>query len=1075
MKKNIQSILLCGTALLSAYGVKAQTNPVTPAMAFNVFLENGATLTNNETEGPIAIGGDLNVNAGYQVSIHSTGTFMVGGVHVSLVVGGKVNYLNGNLQIGNSGYVKIGNCIGSTMWYTDPNNAYPPIRITPGSNYNASSMISLSVSSNTIGVSASVNPICQGGLINFTSAFTQMRSYSTSISTMTDNATITTSGGTPLAHTGLPGQVKINLHTGVNVLNITGADLNAVTDFVYNNAPDANHVMIFNVNAGSSFTWHPFSTGGVGFSQCPYIMYNFYNTTALNIGSGNAVEGTVYAPYADITKTSNASNVEGQVIAKSYNHGGGENHYAIFAASLSGLSATTATVAAFGVNTTTQCLSTNSYTFTNSSTGTAPFTYTWSFGDGTTSTVAAPSHVYSATGTFNVKLVVNGAGGADSVTHAVTVAGTPVSGYTINNNTQALTGNSFIFTSNAPVTGNTYSWSFGDGTTSTDANPVKSYSAAGCYTVSQTVSNSGGCSVTVVQTVVVEADAVGGGSGGGLESTSLGDLVAQREISRIKNSINPKTDYSVAPVFVKGGFNALAKGTAAATTLQRLAPASLDASTVARVTTPADLTTITKAVDVFSVDFVKNNNAKAVVLGIATIQNAYNHTKSICDRFRGAILTNTEVVTIQGYKFIQFQLTQHNGDIEYCVAFAAGKSAGSTKFNLQSKWLISEYAGDDSVFNFQVWATIPASAQKLAGDILTNLAAIMPLQQTDVNFTLPPAYITYGKRHKENLDIAITSNVASNNAKVVFIEKLNEMANTDSLVIPFNLAAGSNNTFSIPIKDGYEYEGHFYLNDTLADDVYMADGNYSLDYDGANTTIVKYKPGNNANRIYADDEFPLYRNVQVNASTNDYISIYKFIIAGQEKVDLSAYHSYKFFAKGKGTVEIRLIKDGIVKFANQYMDVIELDPAGKNYQLSFDDFTSDNQSEPFTANDVKAVVYTFKMDGKPTDFSFFADEQSFSPTAVTSVKALNSKKVTIAPNPASGQFQCSFASEEERDMDITLTDITGALVYTQKVHAVIGNNTATVAIPRNIAQSILMVQIGNKNVKYGVTKLTVLR
>ncbi len=45
-------------------------------------------------------------------------------------------------------------------------------------------------------------------------------------------------------------------------------------------------------------------------------------------------------------------------------------------------------------------------TFTDQSSGTRPFTYSWDFGDGQSSTDASPSHSYAATGLYTVRLVV---------------------------------------------------------------------------------------------------------------------------------------------------------------------------------------------------------------------------------------------------------------------------------------------------------------------------------------------------------------------------------------------------------------------------------------------------------------------------------------------------------------------------------------------------------------------------------------------------------------------------------------------------------------------------------------------
>ncbi|MGQ4422263.1 collagenase, partial [Streptomyces violaceoruber] len=58
------------------------------------------------------------------------------------------------------------------------------------------------------------------------------------------------------------------------------------------------------------------------------------------------------------------------------------------------------------------------------------------------------------------------------------------------------------------------SWSFGDGSTSTATNPVKTYGSAGSYTVKLTVTDDKGATATATRTVTV-----GSGGGGGTECT----------------------------------------------------------------------------------------------------------------------------------------------------------------------------------------------------------------------------------------------------------------------------------------------------------------------------------------------------------------------------------------------------------------------------------------------------------------------------------------------------------------------------------------------------------------------------
>jgi PKD repeat protein len=138
----------------------------------------------------------------------------------------------------------------------------------------------------------------------------------------------------------------------------------------------------------------------------------------------------------------------------------------------------------------TDCSSVN---FTSSIAGCPPgstITYNWTFGDGTSSTVANPSHSYIATGTYNVCLTVictNAAGVSCTAVYCKAVVVSNVGAttdfcYSVSSNLRTLTISGVTTTG---CTGTkTYTWDFGDGTTSTLATPAaKTYATAGTYTV----------------------------------------------------------------------------------------------------------------------------------------------------------------------------------------------------------------------------------------------------------------------------------------------------------------------------------------------------------------------------------------------------------------------------------------------------------------------------------------------------------------------------------------------------------------------------------------------------------------
>ncbi len=153
--------------------------------------------------------------------------------------------------------------------------------------------------------------------------------------------------------------------------------------------------------------------------------------------------------------------------------------------------------------------------FWDQSTGTN-LTYSWDFGDGSTgTTVGSATHLYTMNGTYYVCLTVANAflgcsnTYCDSITIGNNTGGSSCTGaFTSMNDT---IGNGVTFSSSVTGTADQYSWSFGDGNTSTSANPYYVYATAGTYYVCLTVTSSTDttCSSTTCHNITVGAPAGG--------------------------------------------------------------------------------------------------------------------------------------------------------------------------------------------------------------------------------------------------------------------------------------------------------------------------------------------------------------------------------------------------------------------------------------------------------------------------------------------------------------------------------------------------------------------------------------
>ena len=156
-------------------------------------------------------------------------------------------------------------------------------------------------------------------------------------------------------------------------------------------------------------------------------------------------------------------------------------------------------VSNFTVTPTSGCEDYNNICFTNTSAFAA--TYLWDFGDGNTSNTVNPCHTYLASGVYTVKLIAFSTYGCSDVetkSSIITINPKPVTNFSSNIQSTCNVGDVFSFTANAPGS-NSWSWNFGDFTTSTLQNPSHTYAVSGTYSVSLIATNSFGCADTITK------------------------------------------------------------------------------------------------------------------------------------------------------------------------------------------------------------------------------------------------------------------------------------------------------------------------------------------------------------------------------------------------------------------------------------------------------------------------------------------------------------------------------------------------------------------------------------------------
>ncbi len=149
--------------------------------------------------------------------------------------------------------------------------------------------------------------------------------------------------------------------------------------------------------------------------------------------------------------------------------------------------------------------------FTNITPTPGTINYSWTFGDGGTSNLKNPSHVYAAQNVYSVSLTADNGFCQDSIRKNIDTRHPLHANFYVDYDTACIGQVLNFHDTSTFVTGTaapTYFWDFGDGTTGTGNAPIHSYTASGLYHVRMVITDFVPCTDTARKDIYVNVTPV---------------------------------------------------------------------------------------------------------------------------------------------------------------------------------------------------------------------------------------------------------------------------------------------------------------------------------------------------------------------------------------------------------------------------------------------------------------------------------------------------------------------------------------------------------------------------------------
>ncbi|WP_405297032.1 DUF6923 family protein [Algibacter sp. Ld11] len=570
---------------------------------------------------------------------------------------------------------------------------------------------------------------------------------------------------------------------------------------------------------------------------------------------------------------------------------------------------------------------------------------------------------------------------------------------------------------------------------------------------------------------VLQVSSTSSGNDGGLESNNrLSQQISKRNFNRAKNSY--KFNQTAAKRLTKsknyGRSTSTKNGSFQLSDLMPLEAINEDSVIES---SPTDLIGITNATDVYSVDYIRNNESVASILLLKTEDGVYEHTKYICDRLLGAQLISVSTIEINEQQFIKSLIRTIEGTVEFVLSLSAKSINNDQNFGIESHWNLDKYEDNVGFYNFQIWSNSLDDLLKLGEEVVSLLEVQKPIDSYN-NSTPPTVFVRTGHYNNGKLNLQIVN--TNRSEAVVFDGGVRSTETHEVEYVSTNIDLTGDYITNIEVDAGSLFDIGFRIGDGVQtpDDLFMSDGPWGYDDAATSTEVTEYTIETNTEELNNDD-YNVERNITLKATTSEYIAAYRAITPKFNPIDLSDYESFNFEAKGTGTLIVRLVKESVENWETQYKATVNLTTSIASYTLPFSEFISTNGS-PLDATDVTSIVFTMLAEnGEEVTKEMTLEQLRFAKATTLSLSTISEEEgltTTAMPNPMTSKTSIQFTAEQAENVELLVYNQLGSLVNKIAYSTVPGVNE--IELKRgSLSTGIYFCKIKSSLTTYKTTKL----